>query len=421
MASLRLTLVLLLSLALTSAVGTFLPQGMEPARYVQMLGESGARIVQALGLGNMYHSPWFRSILILLFLNMAACMIRRVPAMISSLKGEAALRRSPVMEAEGGEGVEESLAGAITALGYREREGESGRVFSRGGFGYVCTLGSHLSLLVIVVFSLAGSSLGFIGTQRVFVGGSTGTFFNWKTLSDTPLPFTLAAEEFKTIPNPIALKIGVLEVATGKKGKLITTHVGGTLDLPGLPGKVRLLGFDPETTQLQALWTDADGRQLEIRAEEPIGESGLALVTVAFALFPEKRAIARTSLIRGGDVIASGDIEVNHPLYYQGLAIFLTDYGTDPYGLPYVGYQIVKDPGQMGVWTGCILFLVFVTGALFIRHRCVVVTKEGGLLKVYLSSRGDRDKAVEELLEALATVRPSDWARGSMGEGEHGR
>jgi hypothetical protein len=270
-------------------------------------------------------------------------------------------------------------------------------VFSRGGLGYVCTLGGHLSLLVIVVFSLAGSSLGFIGTQRVFVGGSTETFFNWKTLSDDSLPFTLVAEEFHKVPHPIAMRIGVMEVATGKKGKLITTHVGDDFQVPGLPGRVRLLSFDTEIKQFEALWTTGEGGQVRVKADEQIGESGLALVPVSFAVFPEKQAIARTSLVRDEEVLASGDIEVNHPLYYQGLVIFLTDYGIDPYGLPYVGYQIVRDPGQVGVWTGCILFLIFVTGALFIRHRCVVMKKEDGILKVYVSSRGGRDKAVEEL------------------------
>jgi len=416
LASLRLTLVLLLLLALTSAVGTFLPQGRDPAGYVEMLGEAGASIVKALALGDMYHSPWYHFLLILLFLNMAACMITRLPAMMSSIRGEAALRRRAVLETGQGEvddnEVEEDLVRKILALGYRERKGEPERVFSRGGLGYVCTLGGHLSLLVIVVFSLAGSSLGFIGTQRVFVGGSTETFFNWKTLSDTPLSFTLVAEQFHKIPHPIAMRIGVLEVATGKKEKLITTHVGDTFSVPGLSGEINLFGFDPETKQFQAQWTDANGEQVEIKAEEEIGESGLALVPVAFAVFPEKQAIARTSLIRDEEVLASGDIEVNHPLYYQGLAIFLTDYGIDPYGLPYVGYQIVKDPGQVGVWTGCILFLIFVTGALFIRHRCVVMKKEGGILKVYVSSRGDRDKAVEELVSAVESGRMGAWNLG---------
>ena len=400
-ASLRLTLTLLLLLALTSAVGTFLPQGKDPAAYVQMLGNKGAGVVRALALGDMYHSPWYRFILFFLFLNMAACMILRLPAMISSLRGEAALRRSPVLESRNGKLLEADLIHGVLGLGYTRKKGGSGRIFSRGGFGYVCTIGSHLSLLVIVVFSLAGSTLGFVGTQRVFVGDFTETFFNWKTLTDTPLPFTLNAEQFHTVPHPIALKIGIMEMDTGKKGKLITTHVGDDFGLPGISGKVKVLGFDTGTKELRALWTDAGGKQVEIGAEEQIGETGVGLVPVAFAQFPEKQAIARTNLVRDGSVIVSADVEVNHPLRYQGLAIFLTDYGIDPYGLPYVGYQIVKDPGQWGVWIGSVLFLIFVTGALFIRHRCVVITGEDGDLKVYLSSRGDRERAVEELLDAV--------------------
>jgi len=420
LASLRLTLTLLLLLALTSSVGTFLPQGRDPAGYVQMLGSTGAGVVKALVLGDMYHSPWYRLILVLLFLNMAACMITRLPAMGSSLRGEAALRRSPVLEIAHGDLHGEVLEREILALGYVRRKGASGKVFSRGGFGYVCTLGAHLSILVIVLSSLMGSAVGFIGTQRVFVGDSTETFYNWKTLSDTPLPFTLNAESFRKVPHPVALRIGIMETETGKKGKLITTHVGDEFRLPGTSGKVKVLGFNAETKQLRALWTDTGGKQFEIKSEEGIGETGLSLVPVAFARFPEKQAIAQTSLVRNGTVIVSAEVEVNHPLRYQGLAIFLTDYGIDPYGLPYVGYQIVKDPGQWGVWAGSILFLVFVTGALFIRHRCVVMTAEDGILKVYVSSRGNRDQVVEELLGAVGETQPEAQGPGVMEERSDG-
>lgn len=413
-ASLRLTLALLLLLALTSAVGTFLPQGKDQADYIQMFGNKVARLIEFLALGDMYHSAWYRSILSVLFLNMAACMLTRLPAAISSLRGEGAMRRSPVVEAASSRSLEEDLVSKILALGYTPGKGERARVFSRGGAGYVCTIGAHLSLLVIVLFSLSGSTLGFIGTQRVFVGDSTGTFFNWKTLSDDPLPFTLNAEEFTRVPHPIALRIGIRETDTGKKRKLITTHVGDDFGLPGVAGRVEILGFDTQKKEIRALWTDSRGKQFEIGAGEQIGETGLSIVPVAFAQFPEKQAIARTSLVRDGTVVASEDVEVNHPLRYEGLAIFLTDYGVDPFGLPYVGYQIVKDPGQWGVWTGSVLFLVFVTGAIFIRHRCVVVADQDGILGVYVSSRGDRDKVVGELLAAIGVPLPEEVDRGAM-------
>ena len=401
-------MVLLLLLAAVSVAGTFLPQGKSPAEYEQLLGVGASRPVIFLGLSDMYHSPWFRLLLLVLSLNMVACMLSRVPAMISSFRGEAALRRGPILSLPAGEGTEESLASGLKRLGFRERKSELGRVFSRGAYGLWFTVLSHLSILVIMGFSVAGSSLGFIGTQRVFVGDSTDTFFNWKTMSDENLPFRLVAEEFTRVPHPVALQLGVKETGTGRKGKLITTHVGASIRVPGLEGRVEVLDFVQETRTLSARWVRADGTSLEFTAGDEIGATGLALVPVAFALFPEKQVVARTSLVVDGAVTAAADIAVNHPLRHDGVDIYLTDYGTDPYGLPYVGYQIVSDPGKTGVWVGCVIFLIAVTGAIFVRHRCAVVVRHRDAVSVHFSSRGSVAREREGLVRALEDLGKGD-------------
>ena len=88
--SIRWTLAILLLLAGTSAFGTFLPPSGSMDRYERLLGAGGARAARILGLTDIYHSPWIRGLLVFLALNLLACMIKRVPDMVSSLRGETA-------------------------------------------------------------------------------------------------------------------------------------------------------------------------------------------------------------------------------------------------------------------------------------------------------------------------------------------
>ena len=399
--SLRLTLPLLLLLAATSTLGTFLPQGRSVAQYEEFAGVTAARLIEALSLGNAYHSLWYRVLLLLLSINMVSCMSSRIPGMISSLRGEAALRRKAVWQGKMDEDTEARLSRAFRSRGFREGTRAGRRILSRGGSVYALILTSHLSILIIMAFSALGSAFGFIGTQRVFVGDSTRTYFNWKTMSDTRLPFLLVSEDLVKIPYPVALKIGVKEASSGRKIKLITTHVGDDFRVPGLPGRIEITGFQTEDKRLNGFWVNGDGQRAGIGPDGEIGNSGLVLIPVAFAVFPEKQVLARTSLVKDNQVLASSEISVNHPMKFQGLNIFLTDYGTDPFGLPYVGYQIVKDPGRTGLWVGCVLFLLSMTGALFVRHRCVVLDRDSGIVRIHLSARGTRSAAEEEVHEVL--------------------
>jgi hypothetical protein len=86
----------------------------------------------------------------------------------------------------------------------------------------------------------------------------------------------------------------------------------------------------------------------------------------------------------------------------QGIRVYLTDYGRDRFGLPYVGFQFVKDPGQAGVWVGSVLFLLCVSGAVLLRHSCAVMVRDEGRLRVHISSRENRDEIVGQFREKLA-------------------
>jgi cytochrome c biogenesis protein ResB len=390
LASLKLTLTLFLLLGLMSAFGTFLPQGSDMGKWEELVGATGARVATSIGLVDFYHSLWFQLLLVGLSLNMVACMWSRFPGMVGAVRGQAALGRKPILQFPDDESSSNRLFDALAGVGFREGRTDRGRLFNRRAISYLFILITHASLLMIMSASFIGSTAGFIFTQRIYVGDTADTAFNWKIMSEVPLPFQVRSNDLVIVPNPVGVRLGVLDVGTGEKGELITTHEGDSFTVPGLPGQVTLDSFDTEAKQFSARWTGAPGSTFG--GSEEIGRSGLALVPVAFATWPERQVLAPTTLLKNGVELLTGEISVNHPLNRDGVRIYLTDYGKDQFGLPYVGFQFVNDPGEMGVWIGCILFLIGAPGAVFTRHSCVVVTREDDRIQVYLSSREDREK-----------------------------
>ena len=77
-ASVKLTIALLLTLAATSVVGTLIPQNEEPTAYLQALGEFLYRLFALFGLFDMYHCWWFRTLILLLVINIVVCSIERL-------------------------------------------------------------------------------------------------------------------------------------------------------------------------------------------------------------------------------------------------------------------------------------------------------------------------------------------------------
>ena len=77
--SLKLTMFLLISLALTSIIGTILPQGALPPEYVAKISAMKLQIYGKLGFFDMYHSWWFITLLYVFSLNLISCSIKRLP------------------------------------------------------------------------------------------------------------------------------------------------------------------------------------------------------------------------------------------------------------------------------------------------------------------------------------------------------
>ena len=76
--SVKLTIVLLLSLAVTSIIGTLIPQNEDPQSYFKAFGGVLFQLFNLLDLFDMYHSLWFQLLIILLTANIIVCSIDRI-------------------------------------------------------------------------------------------------------------------------------------------------------------------------------------------------------------------------------------------------------------------------------------------------------------------------------------------------------
>ena len=77
LSSLRLTIALLIILAVASIFGTVIPQNSSPGEYLQFYKPSTYKILKILGFLDMYHAGWFTFLLALLSSNLVACSLKR--------------------------------------------------------------------------------------------------------------------------------------------------------------------------------------------------------------------------------------------------------------------------------------------------------------------------------------------------------
>ncbi|MCX5909966.1 MAG: cytochrome c biogenesis protein ResB, partial [Deltaproteobacteria bacterium] len=77
LSSLKLTIALLIILAVASIFGTVIPQNAGTEEYLKFYSVATYRILHILGFLDMYRSGWFIFLLGLFSLNIVACSLRR--------------------------------------------------------------------------------------------------------------------------------------------------------------------------------------------------------------------------------------------------------------------------------------------------------------------------------------------------------
>jgi len=180
--SMRIALFLLFILALASVPGSLFPQrGTSPAKVSEYLETHPALgpVLDRLYFFDVFASPWFAAIYLLLFISLAGCVIPRAFEYIAELRRQPPaaprnLSRLGVYTSWEVHSYPETLLGEIAntykSRRWRVRLGSDYVALERGYAREFGNLVFHLSLLGLLVSVGFGSSYGFRGTVIVREG-----------------------------------------------------------------------------------------------------------------------------------------------------------------------------------------------------------------------------------------------------------
>ena len=224
--SMRTALILLLLLAFAAIPGSLFPQRMaDPNGVTQWRADDPElfRVLDALSLFDVYVSPWFSAIYLLLFISLIGCVIPRIRHHLKALRARPP--RTPVRlsrladyrtveRAAEGEGPEFAASRAIALaqqqlrrLGYRTERYDEGRSVSaeRGYLRETGNLVFHLALVGVLVTVGVGGGYSYTG-QQVIVEDSTfvNTLLDYSSMNrgrfvteDSLTPYAITLDRFQ--------------------------------------------------------------------------------------------------------------------------------------------------------------------------------------------------------------------------------
>lgn len=401
--SVKLTLALLLGLALVAIGGTIWPV------------EQGT--IQRFEL--YYQSLWFRLLLGLLAINLAACTWRTWIRVAGGKKRLLAQLESsgPSSHQVGHDLLQtdvNKLAGRLQKRGYRINRSGDRALARRGLIGRWALPIMHLSILAIMLGSWA-AQLGFVGTLNIYATHQSDQYFDWDIEAESPLGFTFRLDHFEPQYYPIDLRFATYDKQSREQLQEFTTREGETVALsPEL--SVQVLRFFPEEQHL-VLGVILDGALIgeyhSLSGQRTYPNSidpGVVIKPTAFRDPLLKQLHSEVSILENGEVVRQGVIEVNQPLVHRGVAIYQTAYSRDESGFWSCGFQMSKDPGEPLVWLGCIILVLTLFLVFTVRLRAVglVPTATSYRLIPLVGFRGDVGKQRLEVLVAALEDREGD-------------
>jgi cytochrome c biogenesis protein len=401
--SLKLTIFLLILLAILSVIGTLIKQNAAPAEYVARIGVGLYEVLDFFNLLDMYHSWWFSAILLLLVINLIACSTQRLPGVWSQMF------RSP-----GPRGLEDSM---LRALPYVERIKDTGRMGNRaeadihsslekrfggvkrietesaitffGERGRFSRLGvyiTHLSILIILIGGVIGSRYGFIGFMNVLEGETVDQIYLRGKRGDIPTPigFAVRCDDFSVtfydLPGQekyvkdYTSQLTILD--DGKEVMRRTIQVNHPLHYKGLAFYQSSYGTLHDIT-LGVEWKNRKERTL-VRALE--GET--VRIPNSNAMVRVLRFTPQVHNLGEGVQVAlfTGNESPRSFWLLKGSSRF-GEHGNQDFLLSfegvtsreYTGLQVAKDPGVGVVWVGCGLMIFGLIVSFFFSHQRVWV------------------------------------------------
>ncbi len=421
--SVKLAIFLLLTLAVTSIIGTIIEQQQDPDKYLREYGETTYKIFKFLGFTDVYHSWWYILLLTLLAINLIVCSIKRLPKIWKVAKEprktlpegyEKTLRVVHRITLAGNvEDIKDSILNTLKKLRYKsevsKEETEEVHIFAdKNVFARFGVYIVHFGVLIVLIGGLITAIFGYRGYMNLAEGTSSNlvSFFSGPKVIE--LPFYIKCNKFTIDFYPSGMpKAYISDLSVIENGKEVYRKEIKVND----PLKYKGVYF------YQASYGQGEAI-LQIKKGNRTETVGLAFgQPIKFGKDTYLRIVSldgRTMTI-GIEFIQNKKIEegiIKPFMFYKipGTEIAFSVVDVKP--VFYTGLQVAKDPGTWIVWVGSTILILGLIVAFFIPHRRVWARiKKGKEGKVTLVIGGITNKGTEglakELEEVLGVVKSS--------------
>ena len=295
--SMNLAITLLVAVSIASIIGTVLQQNLPYNDYVIKFGPFWFEVFNALGLYDVYGTPWFLVLLGFLLISTAVCVFRNTPAIVRDMrhfrldvqvKSLRGFRHRAEWEVKGEpQELADRLGKQLKGEGYRIRQGDYGgnaRIVGamKGSVGRLGYLLSHSAIVIICIGGLIDGNLPLKFAE------STGKIeAETRDLSVSEVP------EKSIIPSDSGSFRGTVNIPEGSSADFVFLRLRNGYLVQKLPFKVALNEFRIEhypTGQPKSY--ESDIAIFDDELDEPLRKT----------------------------------IAVNHPLVYKGYSIYQSSF-----------------------------------------------------------------------------------------------
>jgi cytochrome c biogenesis protein len=381
--SVRLAISLLAILAVTSIIGTIIPQHESAEFYVKRYSPEMAAFFQVLDIPNMYGSWWFTGLLAILALNLIACSLDRLPNVWKLITASATAtpveRIKKMPERASWLGVQETaipaLASVLAARGFRNaNENKTLFTAAKGAWSRLGAYIVHLSILIIFAGALIGQRYGFKGSVMLPEGNSTAVVFPNQGGAPKNLGFTVRCDFFSVayydngMPKDYLSRLTIVE--DGRSVLSRDVQVNQPLRYKGIT--FYQSSFQPYPDFIvEFTKNDGDRHNFIIPFQEQAtwAEEGVNFGVLNAQAHGQRLERLKLWLKKGENAPVELQLAAGEEATYNQYKVRVRQlYAT--------GLQVAKDPGVPLVYAGCGLLIFGLYVAFFLAHRRLFVVME---------------------------------------------